>query len=106
MASSHWSRCAAAAPSPPAPSSSASDGSIAVHLAETDEQLALRRELRAYLAELLPPAVRAEVGNVGDGAPLFRAIVRRLGADGWLGLGWPVEYGGQGRSAIDQFVMF
>ena len=77
-----------------------------MYLAETDEQLALRRELRAYFAELLPREVRAEVGNVGDGSPVFRQIVRRLGADGWLGLGWPVEYGGQGRSAIEQFVMF
>ena len=27
-------------------------------------------------------------------------------ADGWAGIGWPVEYGGQGRSAIEQFVFF
>ena len=77
-----------------------------MHLAETDEQLAMRLQLRAYFAELLPPEVRAEVGHVGDGSPVFRRIVRRLGADGWLGLGWPVEYGGQGRSAIEQFIMF
>jgi acyl-CoA dehydrogenase len=25
-----------------------------------------------------------------------------MGTDGWLGLGWPVEYGGQGRTPIDQ----
>ena len=28
--------------------------------------------------------------------PVFREIVRRMGRDGWLGVGWPVEYGGQG----------
>jgi 3-oxocholest-4-en-26-oyl-CoA dehydrogenase alpha subunit len=27
-------------------------------------------------------------------------------ADGWAGIGWPTEYGGQGRSAIEQFVFF
>src|SRR4051812_39000959 len=29
-----------------------------------------------------------------------------MGADGWLGLGWPKEYGGQGRPPQDQFVFF
>jgi len=33
-----------------------------------------------------------------------RAFLRRLGQDGWLGVGWPVEYGGQGRSAIEQWL--
>ena len=29
-----------------------------------------------------------------------------MGADGWLGIGWPKEYGGQGRPATDQFIFF
>jgi alkylation response protein AidB-like acyl-CoA dehydrogenase len=29
-----------------------------------------------------------------------------MGQDGWLGIGWPKEYGGQGRSAIEQFIFF
>src|SRR2546422_5490253 len=32
--------------------------------------------------------------------------VRRLGADGWLGIGWPREYGGQGRTPVEQFIFF
>ncbi len=76
-------------------------------LGYTDEQLALRKELREYFAEVLgPPEVRAELGHPGEGNPRFREVVRRLGADGWLGLGWPKEYGGQGRGAIDQFILF
>ncbi|MEU1074479.1 MULTISPECIES: acyl-CoA dehydrogenase family protein [unclassified Streptomyces] len=35
-----------------------------------------------------------------------RALLRRIGADGMLGLGWPVEYGGQGRGPDEQFVFF
>jgi 3-oxocholest-4-en-26-oyl-CoA dehydrogenase alpha subunit len=35
-----------------------------------------------------------------------RKIVRQMGEDGWLGIGWPEEWGGQGRSAIEQFVFF
>src|ERR1700683_716466 len=72
----------------------------------TDEQLALRKELREYFAGLLTPEVRAGLGHAGEGSPIFRDVVRRIGADGWLGLGWPKEYGGEGRGAIDQFILF
>jgi len=72
----------------------------------TDEQLALRKELREYFDRLLTPEIRAEMGHPGEGNPLFRTMVRRMGADGWLGIGWPKEYGGQGRGFIDQFIFF
>jgi alkylation response protein AidB-like acyl-CoA dehydrogenase len=29
-------------------------------------------------------------------------MVRRMGRDGWLGLGWPVEYGGRGLGPVEQ----
>jgi len=29
-----------------------------------------------------------------------------MGRDGWLGIGWPREYGGQGRSALEQFIFW
>ena len=75
-------------------------------LAETVEQRALRAELREYFANLLDEETRAEVGNHGEGSAAFRRVVRQVGADGWLGLSWPTEYGGQGRPATDQFIMF
>ena len=77
-----------------------------MYLAETPEQQALRKELREYFAAMLTPEVREELGESGEGRPLFRELVRKLGADGWLGLGWPKEFGGQGRPATDQFIMF
>ena len=77
-----------------------------MYLAETPEQQALRKELREYFAAMLTPEVRSELGESGEGRPLFRELVRKLGADGWLGLGWPKEFGGQGRPATDQFIMF
>ncbi|HMG27017.1 MAG TPA: acyl-CoA dehydrogenase family protein, partial [Acidimicrobiia bacterium] len=72
----------------------------------TPEQQALRKELREYFARLLAPAVRAELGEPGEGSPRFRDVVRQMGSDGWLGIGWPTEYGGQGRPATDQFIFF
>jgi len=77
-----------------------------VNLEETADQQALRKELRAYFEALMTPSVRAELGPVGEGSPAFRRLVRQMGADGWLGIGWPVEHGGQGRPATDQFIFF
>jgi alkylation response protein AidB-like acyl-CoA dehydrogenase len=72
----------------------------------TPEQQALRTELREYFARLLTPDVRVELGEPGEGSPRFRDVVRQMGTDGWLGIGWPTEYGGQGRPATDQFIFF
>ena len=73
---------------------------------ETAAEHALRTELRAYFALLRDELGIDHKGAPGEDAPAFRAAIRRLGQDGWLGIGWPKEYGGQGRSARDQFVMF
>src|SRR4051812_13278236 len=54
----------------------------------------------------MTPEVREKLGAAGEDSPLFRPMVRQLGKDGWLGIGWPKEYGGQGRSAIEQYIMF
>jgi 3-oxocholest-4-en-26-oyl-CoA dehydrogenase alpha subunit len=75
-------------------------------LEETPEQLALRAELRAYYGEILTPEVRAGLADGGEGGEMWREVIRRVGADGWLGIGWPEEYGGQGRPATDQFIFF
>ena len=72
----------------------------------TPEQYELRRELRAYFKALLTPEVREAIGGNNEDRPAYREVVRQMGRDGWLGLGWPTEYGGQGRPAIDQFIFF
>jgi alkylation response protein AidB-like acyl-CoA dehydrogenase len=78
-----------------------------VRVAYSDDQIALRDELRAYFARLMTPEVRAEFGTGTSYhymGPTYRRIVRQMGADGWLGLGWPKEYGGQGRSFIEHYI--
>jgi alkylation response protein AidB-like acyl-CoA dehydrogenase len=77
-----------------------------MHLEETPEQVALRAELRAYFADLLTDDVRRALDGEGEGGEVFRSVVRQLGKDGWLGIGWPTEYGGQGRPTSDQFIFF
>jgi len=77
-----------------------------LHLDYTPEQQALRKELRAYFERMMSPEVREQLGEAGEGSNLFRVLVRQMGTDGLLGIGWPVEYGGQGRPATDQFILF
>ncbi|MFL9679237.1 MULTISPECIES: acyl-CoA dehydrogenase family protein [Streptomyces] len=72
-----------------------------MHLAPTERQLRLRAELRAYFRETMPDGPPPAT----DGAAQ-RRLLRRIGADGLLGLGWPQEYGGQGRGSDEQFVFF
>jgi len=72
----------------------------------TPEQQALRDELRAYFARVVTPEYQAELAESEGGGPLYMKAVRQLGADGWLGLGWPKEYGGQGRTPVEQFIFF
>ncbi|MEV0034170.1 acyl-CoA dehydrogenase family protein [Nocardia sp. NPDC050793] len=71
----------------------------------TAEQRALRDELRTYFADLVTPEEEAEmaVNRHGDA---YRAVVRRMGRDGWLGVGWPKEYGGQGFGPVEQQIFF
>jgi alkylation response protein AidB-like acyl-CoA dehydrogenase len=72
----------------------------------TEEQQALRQELRDYYANLLTPEVEAELAQSHGIGPTVRRITKQMASDGWLGIGWPKEYGGQGRSAIEQFIFF
>ena len=67
----------------------------------TDSQLRLRDELRSYFSTLISPAEREAMLTQRHGA-VYREVVRRMGRDGWLGIGWPTEYGGHGLGQIEQ----
>src|ERR1700760_2733187 len=80
-----------------------------MRIAYTPEQERLRQELRAYFAGLMTPEVRAALSpsdngaggdeGLGDGEA-YRQVVRQLGKDGWLALGWPAEHGGRGGTTL------
>jgi len=55
-----------------------------------------RAELRGWLALHEPPAV--EVAATAADVETLRAWQRALHADRWVGVHWPVEYGGRGAS--------
>ncbi len=82
------------------------EGGEVVEIGYSEEQEALRAELREYYAGLLTPEVEEELARSGGVGPCVRRVVKQMAADGWLGIGWPSEYGGQGRSAMEQFIFF
>ena len=84
-----------------------------MRVALTPEQEQLQSELREYFADLVTPERRAGLasattsfddrGEFGD-AGVYKEVIRQLGSDGWLGIGWPQEYGGQARSMVEQLI--
>ena len=67
----------------------------------TESQRALQTELRDYFATLMTDSEQAEQATDRHG-PAYKTIVRRMGRDGWLGVGWPKEYGGRGFGQVEQ----
>ncbi|MBM3132937.1 MAG: acyl-CoA dehydrogenase [Chloroflexi bacterium] len=87
----------------------------------TPDQQAFADEFRAYLTRHLTPEIREEslrflnmskktdpgvFGRGEYGGPRSKEFIRRLGSDGWLGVGWPKEYGGQGRTPMEQHLFY
>ncbi len=77
-----------------------------MYIGYTPEQEVLRNELRDYYAKLITPEIETRLAGEHGIGPLVRSLVKQMAADGWLGIGWPTEYGGQGRSQIEQFVFY
>jgi alkylation response protein AidB-like acyl-CoA dehydrogenase len=73
----------------------------------TPEQETFGKEFSEYLKTAMTPELTAEMEEMGEyGGPVSREFFRRLGEDGWLGVGWPKEYGGQGRSPMEQYIFY
>jgi 3-oxocholest-4-en-26-oyl-CoA dehydrogenase alpha subunit len=70
-----------------------------MQLAFTAEQQALKAELRSYFAALVE-----EIEGDASSESTYTRYIRRMGHDGWLGIGWPEEYGGKARGPIDQMI--
>ncbi|WP_132993022.1 acyl-CoA dehydrogenase family protein [Gordonia zhaorongruii] len=70
-------------------------------IALTDSQLALRDELRSYFSTLISDE-DARTMRVNRHGETSRKVIKQMGADGWLGVGWPKEFGGKGFGEIEQ----
>jgi alkylation response protein AidB-like acyl-CoA dehydrogenase len=67
----------------------------------TDEVRAFKQEARDYLTGLVGESDHDEMRTDRHG-PAYHRIIKQMGADGWLGVGWPKEYGGQARGSVEQ----
>jgi len=70
------------------------------------ESKALRRQLRDYFAGIITEQDRRDLADQTEGGPTFDRIYQRMGADGWLGLGWPEEFGGRGEDPEALYVFY
>ena len=61
----------------------------------TEDQRALKQELRDYFDQLIEPADRRTLLTERHG-DVFHRVIKQMGSDGWMGVGWPTEYGGRG----------
>ena len=75
--------------------------------AYTPEQESLRKEVRKFIEENVTPEILAEIEESGvrNRGPKTRAMYQKIGEKGWIGISWPREYGGQGGSRIDQYIV-
>ena len=71
------------------------------------EQEALRQEVVQFIQENVTPEVIAELESSLEGGrgPHYDALLKKVADRGWVGISWPKEYGGQGGSRIDQYVV-
>jgi alkylation response protein AidB-like acyl-CoA dehydrogenase len=79
-----------------------------MHFALTPAQEQVRADVRAYFADLLGgdrrAAYDAEVATGIEAGPEYRKLIRQMGRDGWLAVGWPKEYGGKGFGPVEQLI--
>ena len=67
----------------------------------TPAQRQLQAEIRQYFSNLVTSDEVEEMEKDRHGGA-YRSIIRRMGKDGMLGVGWPKEFGGRGFGGIEQ----
>ncbi|HEX6547312.1 MAG TPA: acyl-CoA dehydrogenase family protein [Candidatus Dormibacteraeota bacterium] len=70
----------------------------------TAEERAFRDEVRAWLGANLPSEPDAEDGSQPEWIERRRAWQKKLHAAGYVGIGWPKEYGGRGATLMEQLL--
>ncbi len=67
----------------------------------------LRQDVRQFINENVTPEVLSEIEDTLEGGrgPNLRALQKKAADRGWMGISWPKEYGGQGGSRLDQYIV-
>ena len=69
----------------------------------TESQRELKAELRDYFTGLADDDEHREMATDRHG-PTYQKTIRKMGDDGWMGVGWPEEYGGHGLGEVEQTI--
>lgn len=79
-----------------------------MHVNLTPAQQDLRREIRSYFASIVTPEYRSLMHEYRNPKRLagYKDLIRRMGRDGWLAVGWPREFGGKGYTPLEQLIFF
>ncbi|HWI42530.1 MAG TPA: acyl-CoA dehydrogenase [Nocardioides sp.] len=75
----------------------------------TEEQRAQKARLRSYFGGLAEEFGHLDDPSVVEGAwdrhgATYQRLIRRMGDDGQMGVGWPKEYGGHGLGEVEQTI--
>ena len=73
-----------------------------MRLALGPKEQELQKELRAYFQELVDTIGKRERADGEETS--YKEYIRRMGQDGWLGIGWPKAYGGKERPLVEQML--
>jgi 3-oxo-4-pregnene-20-carboxyl-CoA dehydrogenase beta subunit len=79
----------------------ATDDGAGKGLELTEAQQAFKAEVREYFSQLVSAEDRLEMMTDRHG-PAYHRNIKQMGVDGWMGVGWPREYGGKGLGGIEQ----
>ncbi len=72
----------------------------------TEKQRAWQQEVHHFIKENATPELMEELkDNTGANGPHHQAWIKKLADKGWLGAGWPREYGGLGWGAFEQWIV-
>jgi hypothetical protein len=71
----------------------------------TNEEYALRMEVRDFLNKEVTPDVNEELESGRGLGPHSKTFLKKLGAKRWVAPQWPTEYGGLGASYIQRFII-
>lgn len=75
---------------------------IFTHTSLPEQAEQLRSEVRTFLQRTLPAHYKP---NADFGAGSDAKFSQALGARGWIGMTWPKQYGGGGRSFLERYVV-
>jgi alkylation response protein AidB-like acyl-CoA dehydrogenase len=80
-----------------------------LNLNATADEERLRHDVRDWLRENLPweygQGLPPRFDDLGEEVSFLRQWQRRLATDRWVGVAWPVEYGGRGGGPVEHFIV-